>query len=159
MRCLSRSMKALRGGEVLVIEGPYPRDGQPAEMNAEKDHEEKGKPEGRHGKADENQHGGHLVEQGVLAHRRENSDGYGDDDDEAEGENVDEKRNRQSLQYLVGHGPVIGREGLPEIKDGKLSDPGKILLVDGLVQIVKRSQPLFRLRRSAGIHLGLKIRG
>jgi len=71
--------------QVFVIEGTDSRDGKPAQVDAEEDHQQKGEPECRHGEADEDKHGRDFVEEGIPADGGGNSDGKGDNDDEAEG--------------------------------------------------------------------------
>ena len=90
MRWLIRSQIWEAAGKVLIIQGLQAGDGEPAQLDAEKNHEQKRQPEMGNGKADKDDYGRHFVEPGILAGGRKNPYGDGRKENEGEGSHVDE---------------------------------------------------------------------
>ena len=132
-------------GHVLVVQGAQPGDGEPVELHAEEDHKEKGQPEIRGGEADEDEDGGDLVEERVLARGRGDADGNGEGHDDDHLNEVEEEGDGQPLADLGEYGLGVGLKGAAEVEPADADEPAPVLDVDGLVEPVFLVQPLDEL--------------
>ena len=143
--------------QILGVQGTDPGNRKPAEMDAEQDHQQKGKPEGRHGKTDENDDGRHPVEKRILSDRREHPERNRHHEDEQHGKHVQEDRDRQPFENLVGNRPSVHGKGNAEIQPGQFPDPPDILHGQRFVEVVHGPEALLHFHGGARVHLGLEV--
>src|SRR3990172_4804592 len=136
-------------GQGLPVEVAEAGDGQPAELDTEQDLQQDGEPEVRGGEAHEDGHGGDLVEDRVLAGRREDPDRHRQRQNDQHLDDVQEEGDGQALADLLEDRLAVGGGGAAKVEHGDPLQPVPVLDVERLVQAE------FRLERldDLGIYL------
>ena len=100
--------------EVPHLERRVVDEGEPVQVDAEQDDEEKAGEERRNREADEGERRREMVEDRIALHRRDHPDRNGEGDAQDVGDADHGKRVRQSLDEQIDHGKVA-HEGVAEV--------------------------------------------